>query len=243
VPRLTFFIDEPRRLIADLFGSYLSGAGRHTGARFRCDVASRRFGTICIGSSGTAAMRLVISNPEEFAWTCLDQRMSATVRQVEGVALDINRIVCKATASAMPERPSVTGRSFAAREGGLTSCCICTKRTFRIISCDDKECKLCRGDGFIPASPGTSLGCCGSPVVRAGLPLWHAWSGAWMRCLDQHARCHPPRSRHMRPMWSGSRKRSEMRHLRWHGKSARHSHWRRRSPRRSPSDELVVQVN
>ena len=37
-------------------------------------------------------------------------------REVEGLALDINRIVCKATPSAIPERPSVFGRSSAVRE-------------------------------------------------------------------------------------------------------------------------------
>ena len=42
--------------------------------------------------------------------------MISTGRQVEGLALDMNRIVCKATPSAIPERPSVFGRSSAVRE-------------------------------------------------------------------------------------------------------------------------------
>jgi hypothetical protein len=61
-------------------------------------------------------MRLAISDPQGFALTCLDQRMISTVRQVEGLTHDINQIVCKATTSAIPERPSVFGRSSAVRE-------------------------------------------------------------------------------------------------------------------------------
>jgi hypothetical protein len=60
--------------------------------------------------------------------------MISTVGQVEGVALDITRIAYKATTTAIPERLSVTGRSFAAREGGFTSFFTGAKSALRIVS-------------------------------------------------------------------------------------------------------------